>query len=121
MLEGEVKTLTRVGEDVVAVGPRQRPTAVWQSECRDSLQTMHLEQEQVNMDQHGHWAARGDKPETNLAKLHPLGAHSAFFTFQHSLLSLNLKPPLKAFIILTGLYHSVTSRTTAIQTICANL
>ena len=54
MLEGEVKTLTRVGEDVVAVGPRQRPTAVWQSECRDSLQTMHLEQEQVNMDQHGH-------------------------------------------------------------------
>ena len=48
MLEGEVKTLTRVGEDVVAVGPRQRPTAVWQSECRDSLQTMHLEQEQVN-------------------------------------------------------------------------
>ena len=86
MLEGEVKTLTRVGEDVVAVGPRQRPTAVWQSECRDSLQTMHLEQEQVNMDQ------REIKPETNLAKLHPLGAHSAFFTFQHSLLSLNLKP-----------------------------
>ena len=89
MLEGEVKTLTRVGEDVVAVGPRQRPTAVWQSECRDSLQTMHLEQEQVNMGTGQQWEI---EPETNLAKLHPLGAHSAFFTFQHSLLSLNLKP-----------------------------
>ena len=40
-----VNNLTRVGEEVVAVGPRQKlDTPGAQSVCRESLQTMHLNQ-----------------------------------------------------------------------------
>ena len=44
VLDREAKNLTRVGEEVVAVGPRQRLlTPGAQSVCRESLQTMHLD------------------------------------------------------------------------------
>ena len=44
VMNKEAKNLTRVGEEVVAVGPRQRlDTPGAQSVCRESLQTMHLD------------------------------------------------------------------------------
>ena len=44
VMNKEGNYLTRVGEEVVAMGPRHRPeTPGAQSVCRESLQTMHLD------------------------------------------------------------------------------
>ena len=95
VLDKEAENLTRVGEEVVAVGPRQRlDTPGAQSVCRESLQTTHLDHNSLHgIDLTYHQQhIRVNKPEPNLAKFHPFGAHSTFFAFQPSLLGLSFKP-----------------------------
>ena len=63
-----VNNITRVGEEVVAVGPMQRlDTPGAQSVCRESLQTMHLDQTFIKLEV----LSQNISEETNLNPILP--------------------------------------------------